>query len=90
MAYDLQTYRDVFSAFTTYDGGLRVGDVIQPNKLMVQLGWMPDVTHEILDSMVEEGFLTQRSMETKPSMNSLGNVWYLTSKGFEMYLQICC
>lgn len=71
MTYNLQTYRAVFSAFMTYNRGLRVEDVIQPNRLMVQLGWIPDVTHEVLDSMVVEGILPQRSMETKPSLDGL-------------------
>lgn len=89
MTYNLQIYRAVFLAFTTFDGGLRVRDVIQPNRFMVKLGWMPDEINEVLNTMVGEGLLTTNSGETKSSLGSLDNVWCLTSKGFELYSQIC-
>ena len=89
MKYDMQTYRAVFSAFTTIDCGLKVGDVILPNHLMRHLSWTPDMIHEVLDAMVAEGFLTQEGGETKSPLGRLGNGWYLTKEGFALYTQLC-
>lgn len=90
MKYNDEVYKDVFSCFPAFMTGLKVGDIIQPQRISAKFKLMPDQIEEVLSSMEEEGILMKDDGQNK---NKLGGIrqaaWHLTERGYELYFKLC-